>query len=166
MTILILGFTLTAFAIPSQMQAAGLGMQVATQGSEQIDFQEAHYTIAGRFSADDKRVVIDKKTDLEWFVGPDRNTTWDEANHWVKNLSVDGGGWRMPTRDELKNLYAEGAGRRNKTPLLQTTGQFVWTCETLGPFHAWGFCFDIGGEYWPRRTYSEPAGVFAVRSPE
>ena len=33
-------------------------------------------------------VVYDKNTGLEWLAGPDRNTTWDEANTWVANLTV------------------------------------------------------------------------------
>lgn len=118
----------------------------------------------GRFIVDDNGVVTDTKTGLEWFVGPDRNTTWDEAKSWVESLSVDGGGWRMPTRDEVKNLYTKGAGTHNMAPSFKTTGGFVWTGETMNSSHAWGFCFDIGDEYWPRRTYSETARGFAVRS--
>lgn len=163
-TLLILAFTVIPFIIPIHVQAASLGIQVATQGGEQLDLQKAHRTLDGRFIAGDNGAVADTKTSLEWFVGPDRNTTWDEANHWVESLSVDGGGWRMPTREDLKTLYADGAGTRNMSPLFKTTGGFVWTCETMGSSYAWGFCFDIGDEYWPRRTYSDPARVFAVRS--
>ena len=67
-------------------------------------------------------VVYDKNTGLEWFAGPDRDTTWNEAKAWVESLNVAGGGWRMPTREELKTLYQKGAGTRNMTPLLKTTG--------------------------------------------
>lgn len=52
--------------------------------------------------------VKDTKTSLEWIAGPDRDTTWSEARFWVQNLSVDGGGWRMPTMNELKTLYQKG----------------------------------------------------------
>ena len=73
-------------------------------------------------------------------------------------------GWRMPTRDELKSLYSKGAGTHNMSPFFKVTGGFVWTGETMGSSYAWGFCFDIGDEYWPLRTYSETARGFAVRS--
>ena len=86
-------------------------------------------------------VVYDKKTGLEWFAGPDRDTTWNEAKAWVESLNVAGGGWRMPTREELKTLYQKGAGTRNMTPLLKTTGWWVWSGETRDSSSAWGFHF-------------------------
>lgn len=157
--LLVFTFLVIAFIIPSRMQAAA-----PAQGGEELDPYKAYHALDGRFIVDDNGVVTDTKTGLEWFVGPDRNTTWDEAKSWVESLSVDGGGWRMPTRDEVKNLYTKGAGTHNRAPLFKTTGGFVWTGETMNSSHAWGFCFDIGDEYWPRRTYSETARGFAVRS--
>ena len=88
-------------------------------------------------------IVRDTKTDLEWKVGPDKATaTRNEARSWVQRLNLDGGGWRMPTMDELKTLYEEGAGKRNMTPLLKTTGWEVWSSETNGSSDAWYFDFN------------------------
>ena len=42
-------------------------------------------------------IVTDTKTGLEWKVGPDKDTNWDQARAWVRNLKLDGGSWRMPT---------------------------------------------------------------------
>jgi hypothetical protein len=109
-------------------------------------------------------VVYDKNTSLEWFVGPDRDTTWDEAKSWVANLTVGGGGWRMPTRKELETLYQEGAGTRNMTPLLETTGWWVWSGETKGSSSAWYFYFYDGNEDWTYRSGSNGSRGFAVRS--
>ncbi len=50
-------------------------------------------------------IVYDQKTNLEWIVGPDTGTTWDEAKRWLESLSEAGGGWRMPTMDELERLF-------------------------------------------------------------
>jgi hypothetical protein len=58
---------------------------------------------------------------LQWYVGPDKDTNWDEANAWVNSLSVGGGGWRMPTRAELNGLYHKGMGSRNMPPEFKTT---------------------------------------------
>lgn len=77
-------------------------------------------------------VVYDKNTDLEWVAGPDGDTNWYDAKRWVENLKVAGGGWRMPTERELKTLYKKGAGSSNMTPLLHTTGYYVWSGETKG----------------------------------
>ena len=50
-------------------------------------------------------MIYDEKTNLEWYAGSDRNITWNEAKRWTESLNVDGGGWRMPTKKELKTLY-------------------------------------------------------------
>ncbi|MBW2596465.1 MAG: caspase family protein [Deltaproteobacteria bacterium] len=81
----------------------------------------------GRFIAYATGVVYDKNTNLEWLAGPDTRTTWKEANKWVANLTIAGGGWRMPTMEELKTIYQKGAGRHNMTPLLKTEGMYVYT---------------------------------------
>jgi hypothetical protein len=109
-------------------------------------------------------MVYDKNTGLAWVAGPDRNTTWDEARSWVENLTVAGGGWRMPTMKELKTLYQKGAGTRNMTPLLKTTGWWVWSGETKGSSSAWHFPFYSGSEYWAPCSYASPRRGFAVRS--
>jgi hypothetical protein len=135
--------------------------------SVDADVYKAYHALDWRFIADDNGVVTDAKTSLEWFAGPDRDTTWDEAQSWVESLSVDSGGWRMPTREELRNLHSKGAGTRNMSRYLKTTGWFVWTSETASSptrSYAWGFSFNIGDEYRPPCTYSGPARGFAVRS--
>ena len=119
----------------------------------------------GRFIKYANGVVEDTKTALEWIAGPDRATTWDEARSWVQSLAVDGGSWRMPTKGELKTLYKEGAGQRNMTSLLATTGWWVWSGETQGSSSAWGFYFfGSGYEFWANREDSLNYRGFAVRS--
>ena len=109
-------------------------------------------------------IVYDEKTNLEWIVGPDKDTTWDEAKAWVESLSVEGGGWRMPTGKELKALYKKGAGSRNMTPLLKTTGWWVWSGETKGSSLARAFSFINGYKAWGNRDYSWNGRGLAVRS--
>jgi hypothetical protein len=117
------------------------------------------------YIAYDNAVVCDSKTNLEWYVGPNRDTNWDEAKKWAKGLDLDGGGWRMPTREELKTLYKEGAGTRNMPPLFKTTGWFVWSSETDDSSSAWSVDFFAGNDNnWHNRYYSYLPRVFAVRS--
>ncbi|MCJ7693028.1 MAG: DUF1566 domain-containing protein [Sedimentisphaerales bacterium] len=108
-------------------------------------------------------IVSDTNTGLEWFTGPDRDISLSEANTWVANLTVAGGGWRMPTREELKTLYQKGAGSRNMTRLLKITGWWVWSGETKDSSAAWGFNFLSGIEYWSTCSDSNNLRVFAVR---
>ncbi len=109
-------------------------------------------------------VVYDKNTGLEWYAGPDKDTTWYEAKSWVENLTVAGGGWRMPGKSELKALYKKGKGERNMTPLLETTGWFVWASETKGSSSAWYYSFSYGLDFWLYRGNSRYERGFAVRS--
>lgn len=119
------------------------------------------------FVAYNNGVVKDAKTGLEWYAGPDESTTWDGAKRWVASLNKDefaGGGWRMPTNEELKTLYQEGVGAHNMTPLLKATGQLVWSGKTEGSVFAWDFNFSTGSEGWANRGYSYDKRGFAVRS--
>jgi hypothetical protein len=118
----------------------------------------------GQYVSYKNGIVYDEKTNLEWIVGPDKDTTWDEAKAWVESLSVEGGGWRMPTKEELKALYKKGAGSFNITPLLKTTGGWVWSGKTEGVSSAWYFSFEYGLGIWRYRDASSTARGFAVRS--
>lgn len=121
----------------------------------------------GTFVAYATGVVYDKNTVLEWFAGPDRDTTWDKARSWVNNLTGSGGDWRMPTREELKTLYQKGAGTCNMTRLLKTTGRYVWSGETEGSSEAWIFTFNgvtSGLDGYSVRSFSDGRRGFAVRS--
>ena len=109
-------------------------------------------------------IVRDTKTGLEWKAGPDKNTNWDQARSWVQNLNLDGGGWRMPTTDELRTLYKKDAGSRNMTPLLKTTGWYVWSGETKGSSVARYLGFHAGNRVWHNRLDSHNLRGFAVRS--
>ena len=109
-------------------------------------------------------IVKDTNTGLEWKAGPDKDTDWNEAKTWVKSLNLDGGGWRMPSTDELKTLYKKGTGSLNMTPLLKTTGLMVWSGETKGSSPARLFDFGFGDGYWSSRDISNLYRAFAVRS--
>lgn len=49
--------------------------------------------------------IQDTRAGLEWYVGVDRNVTWFEAQEWTSGLNACGGGWRMPTIEEIRTLY-------------------------------------------------------------
>jgi hypothetical protein len=122
----------------------------------------------GRFEKLASGVVRDIKSGLEWYAGPDKNTPWGDASNWANNLRIDGGEWRMPTMAELKTLYRKGAGPRNMTPLLETTGWWIWSAEPGGSGTMtgsyWTLDFDYGGELLVRPIDSVYKRSFAVRS--
>ncbi|MBU1711930.1 MAG: DUF1566 domain-containing protein, partial [Proteobacteria bacterium] len=123
----------------------------------------------GRFEKLISGVVRDTQSGLDWYAGPDKDNSKNDANQWAAGLSIDGGGWRMPTRAELKGIYQKGAGSRNMTPLLETTGWLLWSGETgIGPgggdVNAWAVDFGDGREVLERRNNSSYMRGFAVRS--
>lgn len=51
-------------------------------------------------------VIIDTNTGLEWEQDANHGqVNWGDAGTYVTGLTLGGGGWRMPTRSELHQLY-------------------------------------------------------------
>ena len=119
-----------------------------------------------RFAKSRTGVIKDAQTGFEWIVGPDESTSWYMAQSWVQNLTVNGGGWRMPTKAELKTLYQKNTGSRNMNPLFKTTGWWVWSAGDRNASTAWGFSFKYGYADWISKTKYINSRVFAVRSLE
>ena len=117
-----------------------------------------------RYTKDADGVITDSRTGLQWYVGSDWDTNWYAAKKWVDGLTVAGGGWRMPSRNELKGLYQKGKGSRNMDPIFKTSDRWVWSGETRGSSDAWRFHFTIGEGFWHRRTPGSDVRAFAVRS--
>lgn len=119
-----------------------------------------------RFTALADGVIYDSQTDLDWLVGPNRDITFDQAEKWVAGLGTTaGGGWGMPTPDELSMLYQQGVGERNIDPMFKTSGWWTWAGE-YDPTSSWrfGFSFAKGEENWNFKDHSRDGRVFAVRS--
>ena len=112
----------------------------------------------GQYIKYSNNIVYDKKSGLEWFAGPDKHTGGYAAKSWVEKLILDGGRWRMPSERELEELKKSGVGKRNMTPLLETSGWFVWSSIAggvnfnTGPWNS----SNSGNNNYPR--------AFAVRN--
>jgi hypothetical protein len=117
-----------------------------------------------RYMVSKEGVISDSRTGLEWLAGPGQDTNWNMARNWTAGLSVAGGGWRMPTRGELKTLYEKGMGERNIDPIFKMTGTDVWSGEPYDSSFAWYFDFRIGSERWFTRSLASDVRTFAVRS--
>ena len=85
---LIMALILIALTMPDRLEAAGEGIQVVATGNEHFAPREAHRSVDKSLIAYESGVVIDTETGLEWYVGPDRDTTWHEARSWVESLNV------------------------------------------------------------------------------
>lgn len=107
-------------------------------------------------------VIVDGRTGLQWVVGPDRDMDFGQAVAWVAAWPAAGGGWRMPTREELRSLYHPGSGQRNLAPAFQTTGWWVWA-EPRDAQSAWSFSYNHGCATWDTRINSCYGRAFGVR---
>lgn len=91
-----------------------------------------------RFTVTDCKSIKDQQTNLEWFVGPDRNITWYEAMEWTASLDNCGGGWRMPSIREIQTLYNPA----------WTAGTGYFTGGRYFPAHIHPVFKAIGGGSW------------------
>ena len=64
-----------------------------------------------------------------------------------------------------QGLYKKGSGDRNMTPLLKTTGWWVWSGETKRFVRCLGSSTSTyGNRHWDNRNDSHNTRAFAVRS--
>ncbi len=155
----------------------------ATNGSPSSSASSAPGTPSGRYVAQACGSILDSTTNLEWYVGPDKDTSWDDAVSWATSLSTCGTGWRMPTADELKALYdakqTAGTGYfrdgQHYPAKLDPAfggiggGSWVWTGKTQGT-QAVGYNFFTNGPAPMAKDGAAPGGLprfttraFAVR---
>jgi len=111
-------------------------------------------------------VILDRTTGLEWYVGSDEDTTWQEANDWVKNLKVGGGGWRLPTESELESIYRYNPRRIKMSRLFKTTGTWIWALSEKTAYGGGKYAYYFGGHpvyKYVHATLSKSMRAFGVR---
>ncbi len=128
----------------------------------------------GRFIAFVNGTVKDANTGLMWAARDNgSDILWRDAKKYCENYR--GGGytdWRMPTQDELADLYDEN--KRNSygygvTELIDITQYWVWASETRGPSLAAGLNFSVEGEesdkggWAPKSIYLDVYRALPVR---
>lgn len=117
-------------------------------------------TGATRFIVSSEGVITDATSDLEWLPGP--KLIYAEALQWVSRSQVAGGRWRLPTTDELQNLYEPGVTDWNLDPSFKPSGSSAVVWGEPYAQYARIFQFSFGHRsYDSRRT---PHQVIAVRS--
>ncbi len=139
----------------------------ASLSSRKIDFDGLHK----KFEKNEQNIILDSNdSNLEWHIGPDRDTSWYEAIEWLNNLRVNNGEkWRMPTRCELRGLYDNSVSSNCKIKPTSSSWLWVWTGENRNDQSpnnsktAWGFDFRSGLVFWGGCAESLRSRVFAVR---
>ncbi len=98
----------------------------------------------GRFIAYDNGTVKDRKTGLMW-AAEDGGKAIDEADLKMYFENYRAGGyddWRMPTIDELEEIYDEGTENKqgyHLTKLIDLSGEWVWGLDDRDLAISFGF---------------------------
>jgi hypothetical protein len=101
--------------------------------------------------------VYDTQTKLTW-QREVSTSTWDDAKAYCAGLSLDGGGWRVPSLGELQTIVDESTNPSvDAAAFPMTPSDYFWSSSPVvgDPSRAWT-CFFANGS-----TYS-----FAVSKPE
>jgi hypothetical protein len=105
----------------------------------------------GHFSIDDQ-VVEDTATNLIWQRhAPDSAYTQQQATAYCRALSLDGGGWRLPTVKELHTLVDEGLANPaiDAEAFPDTPSLYFWSSTALAGFaFVWSVSFLDGTDTW------------------
>jgi len=113
--------------------------------------------IAGRYEAA-AETVRDTETRLTWQRQVPKETyNWNDAKAYCARLSLAGGGWHLPTKEELESLVDKSAGMPtiNHEAFPDTPNWAFWSSMPNGSSDAWGVGFYDG------YTGNDAVGVYS-----
>ena len=117
-----------------------------------------------RFTLSNDGVITDSRSGLQWVPASGSAMTWSDAARYAETLAVAGGGWRLPTRSELRDIYDESY-EGHADPLFLIDRSWVWTPEISATEEAWFFSFENKYEgTHPREWLLTRGRVLAVRA--
>ena len=93
---------------------------------------------SARYRTTDCGSIADTKTGVEWYVGPDKDFAWQDANNWVRGLSACGKHWTLPSADEVRALFDKQT----------TAGTGYYSGGRTWPAHVDPIFSGIGGGSW------------------
>ena len=127
----------------------------------------SYWEYVSRFHFSASGIITDTQSGLEWIAGPDRDTSWEEARSWVAGLTIDGGGWRLPAVDELKNIRPKTGYERFHPPFFPETGWRLWSTEyETKNTKIWNFSYNLSKKVLSISTNSKNLRAVAVRIPK
>ena len=113
-------------------------------------------------------VIKDPRTGLEWAPVPMPTVNYDMAAAYAQSLSLAGGGWRLPTSDELEGLYKTGQNGCGLDWAFGNRYPNAWAADIKNRSERRVFDFLRGEVYtWPGDEIApcDNCRVLPVRSP-
>ncbi len=167
-------FLLDGLHPASEYTIAPIGGQWATEVRETVTTPKRNRKfkmrapITIRFMTMQSRVVVDTRTGLMWAPDPGgRNMVWEKAEEYVRSLDMGNyRDWRLPTRNELRELYDPSLTTRFKIdPAFHLGDCCAWSSELEEEKAAWLFNFSGGVEHASPLASGRYFRTLAVRSP-
>ena len=167
-----------AFAVRSAMVSGGV---LSTNHETAVGPENTAPTpppaSGARFSKNASGVITDRKTGLQWLLGPDENMNWYEAENWIKEVNQSGAGWRLAQRDEIGGIFPGPDEAQKARQIFKTGGSWIWSGDIYrtdtGSYISTGgvrsvMIFNLLKCEWLRVDPTVKSGnrVFAVRRSE
>jgi len=127
---------------------------------------------SGRWEFKEKGVIVDAFSGLQWTQRDNLgDITWPDAKAYCDTLPLAGGGWRLPTMQELSQVYT--AGRDGTTPCGESvckvspkfylTAKWFWSGERRGSSSAWYISLANVGRFVASLSDSDRNRALCVR---
>ena len=118
----------------------------------------------GRFFLGAEGILLDTSTGLEWYPLKSQRhdyitCDWEEARKKIEALSIRGGGWRLPSKSQIRHLYNPSKPFNTATKLMskpeRSGNDFtVWLDHSepdgYNGIRGMFFNFDNGKRYWEK----------------
>lgn len=128
--------------------------------------------ITTRYSAPGDGTVVDSHTGLVWVQRENSgHVNWNEALSYCRSLNTAGGDWRLPTMDELGELFDPsgtlatrcGSYTCNAPPQLQLSNSMYWSSDRANSEEA--RYFDLNDGFRHRFPIDLTGRALCVRGP-
>jgi len=138
--------------------------KISIESGTQSKEVELRPSLLSRFSAPGDGTVLDSQSGLQWGQrdnGEDVN--WSSARDYCAALKPSGGGWRLPSMQELEGVYDKSAALTtgcgevtcNVSPLFHLSGHWYWSNQSASASET--LLFNLSGGPGSRFTVSDAA---------
>jgi len=136
---------------------------------ETLKLKNDFVLVVSPFKVSSEGVIQDLRTGLEWAPVPLMTVNYDSAVTHARSLSLAGGGWRLPTVDELTDLYESGQRGCGLDTAFEVRYPNAWASDPKNPSERWIVTFSrykLNTQLWDEQSAPcDFCRVMPVRSP-